>query len=958
MEGAVRDAALAEVAVSAVRIRGVHVIPVRHHSPAIARATAAVIRALRPRLVLIEGPSDANHLIGALTAPDAVAPLAILAYRQPQALQASADLAPQVVFYPLCDYSPELVALRTAAELGIEARFCDIPASAVLEQQGQENTESSQSGNVSIQSSFVSFRTAFGTFQARLGRFQRFALTPSPSPTAWARGAKCACCATRSPSPATRERGQGGEGQSTRAVKRCLEACLPSFALTPSPSPTAWARGAKRGRSTGCSPSPASRERGQGVRVEKNLTLSLFTELSRCIPVRRGQGVRSEKTTKSPPSEPSRCAAFRTCVGDKTVSPYHNAADSPAQRGYGSEVNLYARVAQQMGFEDHEEWWECLFETALRDPSALLERTFEWGQLVVGETGVSDYDALRNAYMWKQVEESGVPPEQIVLVVGAAHAAAFADPNFRAEYDSKHPLLQARPAEFVLTPYSFPRLSEQLGYGAGNRAPQFYQDAWEFGSLEDATLATLTRLVNSMKLQGDVASHADAIEAFRLAKQLATLRGKPQPGYRETVDAAVAAFGRGQAERVELPLKRLMIGERIGRAPQSETQPPVQAEFYRLAHELRIPVKDDPTDLRLNLAEPHAVQQSIFLHRLAVAKIPFADLQSGEAATYGQMARLREKWRLQWTPLTDVALTEASIYGDTLREVAKRKIAPRLAQREQLAQVSAAALEAVLCELPELYDTALQALDEASVRDGGFVSLAWAAYQIAGLIEYGAARAVQQAMFEPLLQRVYTRACLHLLPASDCGDDEARQVGEGMQLLHELAHKLPYLEGDLWRENLREMVLSERAHAYVVGVGLGLLGFVRTEDEDLWLRAQRMLSPATPPEQAASFLEGLLHAQGGAAARARPFVQAMHEFVMSLPDEQFIQALPMLRRAFSKLSNHDIHYLTDNLLRLLGLEQGAQPPAETEVALTREEVEQIWAQLAWLETTDLAGQLS
>ncbi|MCX7925439.1 MAG: DUF5682 family protein, partial [Fimbriimonadales bacterium] len=646
MEGAVRDATLAEVAVSAVRVRGVHVVPVRHHSPAIARATAAVIRALRPRLVLIEGPSDANHLIDALTAPDAHAPLAILAYRQPQARQASADLAPQVVFYPFCDYSPELAALRTARALGIEARFCDLPAAATLEHQAQEASESSQSANASIRWNIGGFRNATGSPRNAIGRFR-------------------------------------------------------------------WSIGSSQFR-MGTFPS--------------------------------------------------------------------------------SDPDLHTRVAQRMGFDDHEEWWECVFETALRDPSALLQRTFEWGQLVIGETGISDYDALRNAYMWKQVAESGVPPEQIVLVVGAAHAAAFAQPDFTAEYDPNHPLLTARPAEFVLTPYSFPRLSEQLGYGAGNRAPQFYQDAWEFGSLEDATLATLTRLVNSMKLQGDVASHADAIEAFRLAKQLAALRGKPQPGYRETLDAAVAVFGRGQAERVEQPLKRLMIGERIGRAPQSETQPPVQAEFYRLAHELRIPVKDDPTDLRLNLAEPHAVQQSIFLHRLAVAKIPFADLQSGEAATYGQMARLREKWRLQWTPLTDVALVEASIYGDTLREVAKRKIEPRLAQREQLAQVSAAALEAVLCELPELYDAALAALDEASIRDGDFTSLARAAYQIAGLIEYGAARAVRQEMFEPLLQRVYTRACLHLLPASDCGDDEARSIGEGMQLLHELAHKLPYLE--------------------------------------------------------------------------------------------------------------------------------------------------------------------
>ncbi|MCL6535199.1 MAG: DUF5682 family protein [Armatimonadetes bacterium] len=772
------DAALAEVAVEspAVRVRGVHVVPVRHHSPAIARATAAVIRAVRPRLVLIEGPDDANHLIDALTAPDAVAPFALLAYRPPEIKQAIADAAPQVVFYPFCDYSPELVALRTARELGIEARFCDIPARASLEAQ--------------------------------------------------------------------------------------------------------------------------------------------------------------EPDEQTPP--------------DAEDAPHDPTADA-------HEPSLYEIVAQRLGFQSHEAWWECLYESCLRDPARLLQLTQEWGELVVQASGIDDNNALRNAYMWRHVEASGVPPERIVLVVGAAHAAAFAQPDFRAEYDPNHPLLQARPAEFVITPYSFPRLSEQLGYGAGNRAPQFYQDAWELGGLENATLATLTRLVNAMKLQGDVASHADAIEAFRLAKQLAALRGKPEPGYDETIDAAIAAFGRGHAERVQAPLKRLLIGERVGSVSPAAIQPPIQAEFYRLTHELRIPVKDDPTDLRLNLAEPHAVQQSIFLHRLLVAKIPFADLTSGEAATYRQLARLQEKWRLQWTPLTDVALVEATIYGNTLREVATRRIAPRLQQRDALAQVSAAALEAVLCELPELYDDALRALDEASVRDGDFVSLARAAYQLAGLIEYGAARAVQQAMFEPLLQRVYTRACLHLLPAADCGDDEARQVGEGMQLLHELAHKLPYLETALWLENLRETALSERAHAYVAGLGLGLLGFVRMQDEALWLRARRFLSPATPPEQAAAFLEGLLMSQGGAAPRSRPFVQAMHEFVMSLPDELFVQSLPMLRRAFSRLSQHDIHYLTDTLLRIL---EGDAPRAESpvsEVGLTREQVVAVWEQLAWLTNAPARG---
>ena len=759
-------AALAEVAVEgspAVRIRGVHVVPIRHHSPALARAVEVVIRAVRPQRVLIEGPSDANHLIDALTAPDAVAPFALLAYRPPEMKHASADATPRVVFYPFCDYSPELVALRTARALGIEARFCDIPARAALE--------------------------------------------AHPPNTA--------------------------------------------------PSPT-------------------------------------------------------------------------------------GTVDAPAP-------SLYETVAQRLGFTSHEAWWECLYESCLRDPARLLCLTQEWGEIIVQAGGISDYDALRNAYMWAQVEQAGIPPESIVLVVGAAHAAAFAQSDFRAEYDPEHPLLQARPAEFLITPYSFPRLSEQLGYGAGNRAPQFYQDAWELGGLEQATLATLTRLVNAMKLQGDVASHADAIEAFRLAKQLAALRGKPEPGYDETVDAAIAAFGRGHAERVQTPLKRLLIGERVGSVPPATVQPPLQAEFYRLAHDLRLPVKDDPTDLRLNLAEPHAVQQSIFLHRLRVAKIPFADLMSGEATTYQQLARLQEKWRLQWTPLTDVALVEATIYGNTLREVAVRQIAPRLQPHAPLEQVGAAALEAVLCGLPELYDTALQTLDAASTREGDFTSLARAAYALAGLIEYGAARAVQRAMFEPLLQRIYTRACLHLLPSADCGDDAAQEVGAAMRLLHELAHKLPYLPTDLWRENLRETVLSERAHGYLVGIGLGLLGFVRAGDDALWLRARRFLSPATPPEQAAAFLEGLLLSQGGAASRSRPFVEAMHEFVMQLSEDRFIQALPMLRRAFSRLSQHDIHHLTDTLLRVLQAGNATPTPDQSLTAtLSSEQVEALWAQLAWL----------
>ena len=44
-----------------------HVVGVRHHSPACARLVAHVIAKVRPRFVLIEGPSDMNERIDELS---------------------------------------------------------------------------------------------------------------------------------------------------------------------------------------------------------------------------------------------------------------------------------------------------------------------------------------------------------------------------------------------------------------------------------------------------------------------------------------------------------------------------------------------------------------------------------------------------------------------------------------------------------------------------------------------------------------------------------------------------------------------------------------------------------------------------------------------------------------------------------------------------------------------------
>jgi hypothetical protein len=118
-----------------------YMFPVRHHSPAVARALESALRARRPKLVLIEGPSEATDMIPFVIDGKTRPPIAIYSsYRDDQdrlryRARAGRDDAPTMrvaSWYPLLAYSPEYVALRTAAELGAESAFIDLPHYALI----------------------------------------------------------------------------------------------------------------------------------------------------------------------------------------------------------------------------------------------------------------------------------------------------------------------------------------------------------------------------------------------------------------------------------------------------------------------------------------------------------------------------------------------------------------------------------------------------------------------------------------------------------------------------------------------------------------------------------------------------------------------------------------------------------------------------------------------------------
>ena len=82
--------------------------------------------------MLIEGPADADPLIGWVTAEGMRPPLALLAY--------AADEPKVSAFWPFAVFSPEWQAMVWAVEHGVEVRFCDLPAAQVLAPQSGGRT--------------------------------------------------------------------------------------------------------------------------------------------------------------------------------------------------------------------------------------------------------------------------------------------------------------------------------------------------------------------------------------------------------------------------------------------------------------------------------------------------------------------------------------------------------------------------------------------------------------------------------------------------------------------------------------------------------------------------------------------------------------------------------------------------------------------------------------------------
>ncbi|MEO6126109.1 MAG: DUF5682 family protein [Ilumatobacteraceae bacterium] len=96
----------------------VRLLGIRHHGPGSARAVQRALGSEPPQIVLIEGPREADAIVGLVAHPQMCAPVTMLGY--------AVDHLHKAVFYPFASFSPEWVAMRWAGDADIPVRFIDL----------------------------------------------------------------------------------------------------------------------------------------------------------------------------------------------------------------------------------------------------------------------------------------------------------------------------------------------------------------------------------------------------------------------------------------------------------------------------------------------------------------------------------------------------------------------------------------------------------------------------------------------------------------------------------------------------------------------------------------------------------------------------------------------------------------------------------------------------------------
>ncbi|MEV8376214.1 DUF5682 family protein [Kribbella sp. NPDC056861] len=609
-------------------------------------------------------------------------------------------------------------------------------------------------------------------------------------------------------------------------------------------------------------------------------------------------------------------------------------------------------LTERLGCRDVEDLWELLFEADAGSASTdeHVARVAAYCALARADYSAEDLaadgTAAREAEMVWHIRAAlaeRVPGDGPILVVlGGFHAVAIpallADPPARPELPT-----DGITGDSALIRFSFERLERLNGYAAGMTSPAWHQHLWEglVGGPTDEeprTAALLTALLDiSRDLRVDQQlplSVASVAAAFEQALQLAELRNHPAPLRSDLLDAVTSCFVKGDIDieglRISAACRRILTGDAIGTVPPGTGTPPLVHDAFERLHRQRLKVDSagrQTTSLDIYRSAAHR-ETSRLLHGLSLLSVPFATKVAGPDFVRGfGLGRLQERWDYGWSPLTEGALVEASVYGSTLPAAVLAKFSRVLAEHRDSSRrsdaIAAVALLSQACvlglqtEVPKTLDLVRSTI----VEDASFTNVATATTRLALLWE--AREPLEARLVDDLpvlLRAAYGRGIYLGRELQGGREDEAAEIVNALVQFRELiaSQAGAELDGDLYWELIARLH-TEYDVPLVRGAATGLLYSAgRIGSGELVERVSGHLAGGVAPTEAVGFLTGLLITARETAWQENELLAGLDRRLAEWKEETFVAHLPELRLAFADLTPMETDRVASAVAKLHG----------------------------------------
>lgn len=618
--------------------------------------------------------------------------------------------------------------------------------------------------------------------------------------------------------------------------------------------------------------------------------------------------------------------------------PYTDGEDTGGEETGGEETartirrDPIAALADLAGHEDGEAWWSQLVEEQGGGPSLFAAIETAMTALREGETPppplarsrIDDENRLeaeREAHMRLEIGKAlKAASGPVAAVVGAWHVPALR--RKVAAKDDRAILKELPKTRIAATwiPWTNTRLAFASGYRAGVRSPGWYGHIWHaFQSATDDAdrrhrLGTgwAVRAAVLLREAGLIVSTASVIEAQRLAHALASLRGRSTPGLGDLRDALRATLCGGDDAPFRLIEDALVIGSAVGEVGEATPQNPLQADLARQQKRLRLKPEALPTDLSLDLRSEAGFAKSVLLHRLRLIGIPW-----GEPAGSGRSrGTFRENWTLVWQPEFSVRLAEAVVYGTTIETAAAGRAVAAAAEERNLGGLAELVQGCLYADLAEAARGCIRTLQEAASQSDEVTALIDAASPLVNVRRYGDARRMPTEALDLLVSSLVEQVLVALPYAARQLEPEAAralkyrvgQFDQSVSLL-EAEHVT-----DAWARTLARVADDGEATPLIAGQAARLLYDRQVIDSGgAGGYLGRALSPAAAPLAASGWLEGFLAEAGQVLLFDDALRGIIEAWVSDVGDDDFLEILPMLRRAFATLDASERRQLLDRV---------------------------------------------